>query len=196
MKKFILPLAVALSFLPVIACATPGTYVQGELGMVALSNGTNGMFEPVGNPSGGVGRLSVGQLWGDNNFNYGLEGGFRYFSHADTDLLFIDTTYKGYDLDLLGVAKYTFNSGFSLFAKAGGAYVHQTVTGSVDGTSFSTSESGSAIAPELALGMGYQFNSGVALNLTADTIFAGGPSNSNPVATVNSMLLGLSYRFA
>lgn len=205
MKKLILVIVVPLILLPVMTYAAPGYYIQGELGMVALSAGTHDMFNPIFNPAGGAGRLSVGHLWGDNNFNYGLETGLMYYPHADMDsFIFADTTttYKGYNFDILGVIKYTFDSGFSLFGKAGGAYVHQNATSSLDisvdgiSVSTSTSASGSRVAPEVALGVGYQLTSNLGLNLTADTVFAGTPSASNPVATTNSLLLGLAYRFA
>ncbi len=193
----------AILLLPSIALAQSGNYVQGQVGGVYLVNGTQfGIYGPTGT----AWRASGGHLWGDNNFNYGIEAGLGYFPHAtmEEDIFFIKDTldYSGYSADLLGVLKYTFNSGFDLFGKAGLAYLNQKSTAKSSLNSYGMdiyarhSMDGSKIGPELAIGLGYQFTPAWEASLTESTVFISNKiSQNNAVATTNTLLFGLSYHF-
>lgn len=186
-------IAVLITSFSPLALATMGPYIKGEAGGVVISNNASNTFK-ANNPAGGAGRISLGNLCGNKNFNYGLEAGAQFYD-AKTNFLFFDASYKGYNLDLLGVLQYAFNSGWVLFAKGGAAYLHQKATFEV--FDISVTKTGSKIAPELAVGAGYQFTPNVELDLTEYTVFAGGPdrNNNNPTAMTSSLLLGLTYHF-
>jgi opacity protein-like surface antigen len=171
---------------------TPGAYVQGSLGETAI-------FElPIlsgGTPTTFSGRLAAGYLWGYDNFNYGIEvGGMYYPSASDSVENVLDYKVDGYNIDMLGVLKYTADSGVILFAKAGAAYVNQKLELSIPYFGLE-SKTDSKIAPEVALGAGYQFSDNWEMNLTVTGVFAGASGNNNVVTTNGSAMIGVSYRF-
>lgn len=211
MKKIIIILGIVLSIISIPAVANPGFYIQGQGGFVAIIPGGSDFESDLFDLSdGGTGRLSGGYLWGDNNLNYGLETGVMIYPNArssDSFLNLFDTKYEGFNLDLLGVLKYTFNCGFNVFAKAGLAYMHQHVTtDSINFTLFDAvnvpsvqlaDNTGNKIAPEIAAGIGYQFNPNFEINLALMSAITGStsPVAANPVATTSSVMLGLAYHF-
>ena len=157
--------------------------------------------------SGVTGRLALGYLTGEGNFNYGFELGATGYPKNTYKLsaFSLTETYTGYMVDLLGVAKYSFSDsdrGFFVVGKAGAAYVHQKFKGSITNVIEITSTK-SAIKPELAVGAGYNFNKNVAVDMTFSHVFAG---QANPDATtwggltkvssVNTLLVGLNYSFS
>lgn len=201
-----------LCFLPAMAFAEPGAYLQGQFGGVYLIDGSSINFS---GPTGYAGRGSVGYLWGGNDFNYGLEGGVGYFPHATlkdhgtitfytssgASTIPVDSTltYSGTQTDILGVLKYTFNCGFDLFAKAGAAYLNQDATEkfSIGSVSTQASHSGDRWAPEVAIGAGYQMSPAWEINVTESSVLVSqNVSANNAVATTNMLLVGLTYHFA
>lgn len=173
--------------------SSAGAYVQGSIGETAI-------FEiPIisgGTPTTLSGRVAAGYLWGDDHVNYGIEvGGTYYPSAKDSVENVLDYKVDGYNLDVLGVLKYTADSGFDIFAKAGVAYVNQKLTVSVPYFGIA-SETDSKIAPETAFGVGYQFDQNWEVNLTVNAVFAGASSIDNVATTNGSAMIGVSYRFA
>jgi opacity protein-like surface antigen len=197
---------ISMLLFPLASWAVPGAYVSGEVGGVLVNSTT--IFENDSSTGFG-GRAALGYLWGDNNFNYGLESGILVYPHAEADstvflngVPFLNSTlvYDGYNIDLLGVVKYTFDNGFALFAKGGGAYVYQKATATVQTPLGQTSDSAtqSKVAPEVAGGIGYQFNPNFEADLTTSVVFAGSPSDTNSndiVCGTASAMLGLTYHF-
>lgn len=184
-----------LALSPMLAFATPDYYVTGQLGGTIISDGTNKMYNWNDNPSGVTGRVALGYLDGNAPLNYGLEAGLQSY-HATWSDSAANLTYNGYNIDLLGVLRYSFNSGINVFGKGGIAYVHQKQEIKYKAFNLEGTQSGNKFAPELALGVGYQFTPQVEVSLSTNTVFAGSPSNSNPVGTNSSFLLGLTYHFA
>lgn len=185
-----------LLFLSPLASADsiPGFYVQGEAG----ASGTQGAFF-----FGPAARLSGGYLWAaDSHLAYGIESGVAYNKNKLELNLFDDTVttgYKSINLDLLGVLKYSFDSGFNVFGKAGANYSHVTTyIEDNQGNETDTGTTPDQIFPEVALGMGYQFNQNVEMDLTASTSFtkAGSGKNSQIGTFNNNLMLGLTYHFA
>lgn len=198
LKKTFFYSALFIASASAFADSTP--YIGGQLGLVVLTDVATPFSSAT---SGGNGKILVGTLWGDDQFKYGIEANAMYFPHADAGDVFdlTNVTYKGASLSMLGVARYVFNCGFLVEGKAGAAYLYEknknTVT--IDNVKMPISDaSGSKIAPEVALGVGYQFNSHWDLDLVADSIFAGNAytNSSNPVQQTNTLNLGLSYHFA
>jgi hypothetical protein len=226
LKPFVL--GTILTFCPLAAMASPGYYVQGEAGMVETTTDITpsdpyfafddliGMIflGPMPNwQTGPAGRLSGGYFWGNNNFNYGLESGITLYKINDieNDQQVGDengtfsTRYTGINADLLGVAKYTFNCGFTVFGKAGGVYVYQYASNnyqiSTDGIvneNVSVHTSGGKIYPEVAVGMGYQFTPHLETDLTLTKAFGSdyhSPYDTDPVNPPSSLFLGVTYHF-
>lgn len=112
--------------------------------------------------------------------------------------------YKGHMFDLLGVAKYYFGCNFNVFGKAGAAYVYQKATITVSHRARTVpvfSESKNKILPELAAGIGYDFTPAIGANITYSHVFGSKPSfqdlsTFNNVASVNTVLAGLTYKFS
>jgi len=172
--------------------STPGAYIQGSIGETAI-------FElPIlsgGTPTTLSGRLAAGYLWGCDNFNYGVEVGGTYYPDAkDSIENLLDYKVDGYNIDVLGVLKYNFDSGINLFAKAGAAYVNQKLELSVPYVGLA-SKTDSRFAPEVAIGVGYQLNDNFDLNLTVNGVFAGAAGNDNIATTNGSAMIGVTYRF-
>jgi hypothetical protein len=227
------PLVVSaiLVLCPLAALASPGYYVQGEAGLVEATTDVTppdpyfavgdiiGMIflGPIPNWNiGDGGRVSAGYLWGNNNVNYGVESGITYFAiknSGDEQTTYGSTTstgnnqtrYDGVNVDLLGVLKYTFNCGISVFSKAGGVYTYQhadnnynITTNGVMVENVQVTSSGEKIYPEVAVGMGYQFNPHFETDLTLTKAFGSdyhSPYDSDPVNPPSSLFLGVTYHF-
>lgn len=204
-------LSVAL-LVPVAAYAssgTPGAYVQGAIGGTSVFGNNDFSFSGDATASTLSGQLAAGYLWGCDNVNYGLEAGFLYYPSAKFGTInFYDvygnpaslgTKVDGWNFDLLAVLKYNFDNGFNVFAKGGAAYVNQKFTATIDDAALAIHASGSStdnkLAPEVALGVGYQFDQNWGMNFTVNTVFSDSSSH-HAVFRNGSALVGVSYRFA
>lgn len=184
MKKVILA---ALALIPALAFATPGAYVQ----LGAGGNWVDSDASGVDNLTGWSGQVGAGYLWGDNTINYGLEADYTFYPDSTTSGTGYDLKVNGYNISLLGVLKYTdCSSGFVAFAKAGAAYVNQKISGTVLGLSGSNTEN--KVAPEGALGVGYQFNPNWEVDLTGNYVY----TNNTDVGNNANAIVSLAYRFA
>ena len=191
------------------AMSTPGAYVQGAIGGTAVFTQNDFSFNSDSTPTTLSGQLAAGYLWGCDNLNYGLELGLLYYPSAKINIPVIDihsgeqvssigVKFDGTNIDLLGVLKYNFDNGFNVFAKAGAAYVDQKAT--LDAPVLGVvrlSQTDHKVAPEVALGVGYQFDQNWGINFTVNTVFAGRFGDDQKVVSKNgSALFGVSYRFA
>jgi outer membrane immunogenic protein len=197
-------LAPAASF----ALSTPGAYVQGAIGGTAIFTQNDYSFSSDVTPTTLSGQLAAGYLWGCDSLNYGLELGYLYYPSAKINLDVVDANgnnvnvgylkIDGTNLDLLGVLKYNFDNGFNVFAKAGAAYVDQKIKVKIPVAGIiNASVTDHKVAPEVALGVGYQFDQNWGINFTVNTVFAGHIGDDNKAVSKNgSALVGVSYRFA
>ena len=188
-------IAILLLLIPTTIFAAPGLYIQAEGGLITSTGLDDDPFLDINiDPTA---RLSLGYLLGDCNFNFGLEAGGTYYRASDQSTTFLgqkeDVTVDGSVFDLLAVAKYTFNSGFNVFAKAGGAYItrniNRTITSS--GIAYPYNGNSSVAAPELAVGLGYQLTPHWGISLTGNALF-NAPAPMNHMADA---MIGVSYRF-
>jgi opacity protein-like surface antigen len=181
MKKLILAV---MALIPTLALANPGYYIQGQVGPSMSIPGI-----------GFAGGIGAGYLWGDNAFNYGAEINVLTYSGIGVDI-FSALTHEhgsGTDISLLGVLKYTFPCGFITFGKAGFAISHQEQEFDL-GYLGTQNTSSTALVPEAAIGMGYQFNPNWEMDLTAN--HNRDNTNDNTDIFRTSILLGLTYHFA
>jgi len=185
MKKVIIA---ALALVPALAFATPGAYVQVGAG----GNWVDSATSNVDSLTGWSGQVGAGYLWGDNTVNYGLEADYTFYPDSTTSGTGYDVKVNGYNISLLGVLKYTdCTSGFVAFAKAGAAYVDQKATLTVTGFG-SASATDNKIAPEGALGVGYQFNPNWEVDLTGNYVY----TNNTDVANNANAIVSVAYHFA
>ncbi|BDR35925.1 transporter [Photobacterium damselae subsp. damselae] len=146
-----------------------------------------------------AGGIDVGYLWQTQQVEYGVELGFDTYAknkYRIGDAFHMD--YKGYNLDLLGVAKYNFSSQWNVFGKAGLAYVNQKLT--ADGLGLGLiGKNKNEIKPKVALGFGYDFTAELGMNAEYSHVFAGDAnslkSDGTKVASVDMLTLGVQYRF-
>lgn len=213
MKKIILMAAIAAGLINV-ANAAPGAYVQVQGGVGGMdttdySDGS-GPYNEVSIRSGAAYRLAGGYLWGQDQLNYGVEAG--YSSYPDNEYTVnvygysLTETYKGHYIDLLGVAKYNFSSnsesGLYVIGKVGAALVSQKFEVSDNYGYASYTDDKQEVKPEAALGIGYDFNKNVSLDLTFNHVFAdqadpnGSESDATQIASVSTLLVGLTYHFS
>lgn len=142
---------------------------------------------------------------------YKLDLGSKTYSHL---------TYSGDMFDALLVAKYYIGNHFNVFGKAGGAYVSQKTSwdlynntpGEADSNSFIKKTH--KILPEVAAGIGYDFTPSLGVDVTYSHVFGSKPVFNNAadihagrdtsglqkdlskVASVNTVLVGLTYKFS
>jgi len=168
--------------------------------------------------NGIAGRIYGGYLFPINSkFSAGAELGYAmYPKNKDTlTLTFFDGiyafnhTFKSRYVDLLGVAKYNITDNFNIFGKFGGAYVMQkfsvnTTINNADTSGYNVKNN--KLLPEVAAGIGYSFAQNFSVDLTyahvfgksVDTgkVFTCEDDNKHVnVASVNTLMLGASYRF-
>lgn len=158
-----------------------------------------------------AGRLAVGYLMNvATNFNAGVETGFSlyqgpHFKINDSANKFEGTSY-GYDIDLLGVAKYNFTNSFNVFGKAGAVYATQKSEGKIKGDFYNEELKGGKMsdhkfAPKAALGIGYNINQNFEVTLAYSHVFGKTwkesflTSNKNNIISTDAILVGLTYNF-
>ncbi len=170
--------------------------------------------------SGVAFRGYLGYLWAIQqvqNLQLGAELGYNYYpknKYTITDNSISATDkweYKGYNIDLLGVAKYNFGgTGFNALLKAGPAFVRQKLTFTPTPTGVVANglgESKGKVKAELAGGLGYDINKNIDVNVIVAHIFGNKPasigSNSgaptkaslNKVASVTTYMATIAYHF-
>jgi len=161
-------------------------------------------------------RGYLGYLWAIpqvQNLQLGAELGGNYYQKNKYDLIAIrghdKWKYEGFNVDLLGIAKYNFgDTGFNALVKAGSAYVsqkmsvHETNLGAVSPT---WAGSKGQFKAEAAAGLGYDINQNVDVNVIYAHIFGNKPGHvsdanvsqatMNKVASVDTLLLTFAYHF-
>lgn len=170
-------------------------------------------------PKATAGRIFAGYLWlaGEKGhlgaeIGYGKHPNRTYtFSFEDEEslepeMITTEVKFKGYYLDLLGVAKYNFTPQINAFVKGGIAYVHQTVTIEGDTTFFSLffgdidieKATLNKFLPEAAIGVGYDINRNFSVDLSYSHIFGEAINLPMPIfgaASVNTLMLGVTAHF-
>ncbi|WP_230675773.1 outer membrane protein [Piscirickettsia salmonis] len=195
--------------------AKPGAYIGLNLGYGGMDTAqlTKNSFRNEASSSaslrGFAGRINAGYLWSQSSLNYGIELGYATYANNQYSALGkngekYNFTYKGYNIDLLGIAQYNFNPNWNIFAKVGIAYASQTTSGSSEFSHMFANKG--RLLPKVALGLGYEFTNGIGLNLTASHIFGNQSTfdgnnnqtiknNLNKVSPVDMVTVGISYNF-
>lgn len=100
--------------------------------------------------------------------------------------------YRLYALDLSGKFIYPFQSGFSIFAKAGAAYTHQSVYNKTyaDFELPNVDVTANRIMPLAGVGVSYNFTQNFATDISFSRYFG-----NDAIGNINLIGLGLSYTF-
>ena len=191
-----------LSFILLITGTISAAYATGEGGylglMVGASNlhGQNqsatispGVTETARSEGTGVGtRLFVGY---NMNRYAAIEGGYTYFSSmtykTNTFSNNVKTRFGSFDVLGKGMLPIA-DSGFDIFAKLGGAYVHSKTSGKIENVSIPGS-SASAFRPAGAIGASYDITQNWVADLSYNQIFYSSSTVNNP----SLIALGISY---
>ncbi|WP_018298978.1 outer membrane beta-barrel protein [Fangia hongkongensis] len=125
--------------------------------------------------------MKLGYDWSLSK-KYGFMAGFELGANYDGQKTTDSQTVKSWNMNLMFRAKYQFQSGFNLVAKAGPAYVWNSdqANDSID----------NSIAARAGVQAGYLFANGIGLSLEYDHLFSNSKVNS-----VNSFSGGVSYIF-
>lgn len=137
----------------------------------------------------------------NQKFKVGPEVGYKSYGDNTYKLSTISYTYCGHYFDILANAHYYFNANWHLIGKIGAAVVKQVETDDL-GSSKGIKEN-IALLPEVVLGVGYNFNAQMGINISYNAVIGssipaesvGGLSNRK-VASVNTAMLGFTYSFA
>jgi len=210
----------------------PGAYIGVGLGyggmdtpkitpadLVAWSatHGTSTLYKGV------AARGYLGYLWAIpqvQNLQLGAELGYNYYPKNKYTLSAGSVSdawnYSGYNIDLLGVAKYNFGaSGFNVIGKVGPAYVHQKFHNELTGLvipGLTGNRSKSQIKAEVAAGVGYDINQNIDVNIIYAHVFGNKPPRigemvnvttpaqildrmSGKIASVDTVMLTAAYHF-
>lgn len=153
-------------------------------------------------------RLSAGYLFGDQ-MSYGVEFGYANYGDNTDTVPGLELKHKGSYFDLLAVAKYNFNNsqsgeGAYVVGKAGVARLSQKTTGTIaDKSQVFIDEN--KFKPEVAVGVGYNFNKNLGLDVSFHHVFADGKTSyyapskdlvDKKMADVNLLMVGLNYNFS
>ena len=207
-KKSLLQVMIIIGIsIPVISFAVikKGPYfgIQGGLGGMDTRKACAGDTYHKDDLRKWIVRGYLGYLWGAHNLKQGVEIGYSQYSDNIYENSSAETfKYRGHNGDLAYILKYGIaSSGLNIFGKAGIAYVWQTTKATA--SSYKQYESDQfRWWPKLAVGLGYEFTIGVAVNLTYEHIFGQTPARLNKpfnksdvdrVASVDGVMLGLSY---
>lgn len=189
-----------------VALAKAGPYIGVNVGagrMDTVSIGHENAKYKLKEELGGLAAgLDIGYLWEQEKLEYGAEFGFDTYAENSYKLDDQNSKYKGYNFDLLSVVKYKFNPQWSLFGKAGIAYVNQKTTGD---TKKNLNDNNKEIKPKAAFGVGYNITENLEINAEYSHVFASTPNkltdrnvtkdNYNEIASVDMLTIGTKYSF-
>lgn len=103
----------------------------------------------------------------NNKFHYGAEVSYSSYATNETEIENLRFDYDGYNVAVLGVAKYYFNNKWSIFGKAGAAYTVQDLSSNV--SAFNQKES--KVLPKIGFGGSYNVTNDLPLNISFEHIF-------------------------
>ncbi len=221
--KKLLPVSMALATLAAIGMSTqaaagaPGFYVGAQAGWgdvhqsgISANDLSNDLGLPINTFSGSskdtgiAGRGFVGYQF---NPYFAVESGYTLFSNMTTRAngsfgpFSISESGKvsTQAIDLLGKGILPLSNGFSLYGKAGAAYLISKATANVTTSGFGLSSSGSAsqtnskLYPAFGAGVSYDITPNVVTDISYNRIQKVGSSDA--VGSTDFIGLGLAYNF-
>lgn len=136
------------------------------------------------------------------NRTFSIEGGYTRFAdntyRADFLVAGYDITHKTSAWDLVGKAALPIaDSNFDVYAKAGAAYQKTEYTANTGISTRAKLDSKSKVRPVAGIGAAYNFDNGLALDISWTRIFGNGKTDINGIGQPDSDLvaLGVTYTF-
>jgi opacity protein-like surface antigen len=219
-KKSISVLIMAALSAAGAAFAQPGGYVgiQGGIGGMDTKkySANNNPYNSVSLRVGPAFRVFGGNLWTENNVDYGFEAGYEgypknnYKLNAYPGVRVVQQSYNGSNIDLLALVKINFNSdtpemGAFVLGKAGFLRLTQEFDGQLNTPTGAAAYSSNAHAykPEVVVGLGYNLSRNVSFDISYQHIFAdqadpftADASVASRISSVNTLMAGLTYHFS
>lgn len=139
----------------------------------------------------------------NKKLKYGAEISYSSYAKNKTVIQNLNYTYGGYNLAVMGVAKYSFNYKWSMFGKLGAAYASQKMKSNI----FEFNQNESKMAPKMALGTSYNINEYFSVNASIDHVFGSDIahlsdqkttyqlSDFTNVGSVSALYFGVTYSF-
>lgn len=202
-KRLIKSLAIAAALLPCSVFAgemgnsNPTGSIYGELGAGYSHFGIDNLDQPAVSSSNDDAYFTARagyEFPANSTLRFGVEGGYLYLGKMKLNSLEgtgIDLRVKQQGADLLATVTKDINERFSLFGKAGVAYVKQSYEFEAAGQNFKDIVSDDhALRPEIAGGVKYNLTEQVALTANVNHIF----DNSTIVSSTTAGL-GLRMTF-
>ena len=208
MKKINLCYLPLLLLSPTVAVAYGSSFINIQLGAYheSVAQDDSGSFL--------TGRFGIGYLWDISpNFRVGAEIGLNGFSDIETTVMVDDPVFDDFPLDILvqrfiidalAVFELSMNPCWDLFAKAGVAHVKQEYFagdyyydyGYLFEPYYLNPGSHTANVPKVALGIGYNIDDRLNMNLSFEREFADNHDYvNNSVSAANSVKFGLRISF-
>ena len=214
MKKNMVLLAI-LAFSAGVASAQDSWYVGGSIGQSSIDaknvarDAANSLRDDYGatgiysskNETDTSWKLYTGYKF---NKNFSIEGGYADLGHFDVKAggvigtpVSIKAKVNSYAYFVDAVGTMPLNDQFSIFAKAGGAYVHTktNVSGSWSGFTDSSSDSSNDFVPKLGLGAEFNVTKTVAIRGEYEYYFNVGDKDKTGQSDVGVWTLGVKVGF-
>lgn len=177
-----------------------GLYVIGQIGAYGASdtNSISGnLFDNDDNAlRAATGRIGAGYLWNaERCLKLGLEAGFQGYQNQDIQVdPYFNYKYQRSSFDFMAVADFTPNSKIDIFAKVGPAFVMQKHNFYVP-YYYAYSESENVTVPKAVVGIGYNVNEAINLNLSLNHEFKKTNSVDHYAPSATSVMAGLTFRY-
>ncbi|MFT3741488.1 MAG: outer membrane beta-barrel protein [Gammaproteobacteria bacterium] len=179
-----------------IPVATPPAYAAADAGfIIGLQGGYgNTHWDNIDNNISSTGFAGRGYLGYQFNPFFGIESGFTYLPKATDDINGVDFDVTNYAIDLLGKLSWPVTPGFSLYAKAGVAYLNSNVSTNLIGVD---STSRSHVGPAYGVGAQYEIIPNLALSVDWMRFSGDGDVTdfNNYQPQQDAAFVGLSYKF-
>ncbi len=190
-KKLILFCVVSLFIIQSSAAfsavsAEHGVYLEGNAGIGAYSEHT---FSLDMTSAIGMANLNLGYKF---NKNFALEVGAADFANFETNFFGFREDVSSYYFDVAFKGIIPFDSGFELFGKLGGAYIHTTNTLHIEFLKNSSiAKSVTEPVGLLGIGVGYSFTPSLSASIQGVLT-----SSNDDAASTKAVTVGLAYIFA
>lgn len=189
--------AAIIGFSTIASADLPGFYAGGELGYSNIHQSD----DPFNTEDNGTGLGGGAQLGYQFNPYIAVEAGYLYFHNVDENFGGVNATYKEQAGDLVAKGTLPLNQYFTVYGKAGAAYVDAsaeastgvaivTPNGNVVTGTFSNSESTNPIRPVYGVGVSYNMTPNVSADLGWTRI-----QHNSTIPNADITTLGLTYHF-
>jgi opacity protein-like surface antigen len=186
-KILVSSFAAAMAFSGAAFASAPGFYAGVQAGWSNLSNTPNMPGVSVDTKGAAFGLRAGYQF----DQNWAVEAGYTRLAKAKFTYPGVGSASMNLNVfDVVGKGTYGFDNGFGIYAKAGVAHVRTSASGNIDGDNYNLG-SNSATRPVAGVGVKYDFNQNVSVDVGVTRIFKGGKMDFN----ADTVMAGVTYNF-